>query len=123
MRAVCNFSRQSGLTLFETLLATAVLGVVFLGLVAALGGSFLAAEAAYASTRSQNLARRVMEEVVETDFEDLLGLDGNVVEEDGFTAEISAVEVTPGLRLIEVLVRKPGTHTATTRLLTYRARR
>jgi len=123
MTSRCGRPAEVGLTLFETLIATAVLGIVFLGLLAAMGDSFLANHAAYASTRSQHFAGRVMEEIIESGFDDLLSLDGNVVEEDGFTAAIDVVESAQNLRLIEVTVTRPGSHTATTRLLTYRAKR
>ena len=115
--------REAGLTLFETLLATAVVGTVFLGLLAAMGGSFVATGASYASTRSQNLAKRVMEEVLENAFDNLLSLDGTTVQENGYTAVVSVTEPATNLRLVEVIVTKPGAHTANTRLLTYRARR
>jgi len=114
---------DDGLTLFETLIATAVLGMVFLGLLAAMGDSFIVGRAAYTCSRSQNLATRVMEETIENDFDDLLGLDGNVIEEGVFTATINVVESARNLRLIEVTVTSPNAHLATTRLLTYRARR
>jgi len=114
---------DDGLTLFETLIATAVLGVVFLGLLAAMGDSLLAGRAAYTCSRSQNLATRVMEEAIENHFDDLLTLDGTVIEEDGFTATINVVESARNLRLLEVTVTAPGSHLGRTRLLTYRARR
>jgi len=114
---------QAGLTLFEILLSAAILGIVFVGLSAAMGGAMLADNASYASTRSESLAKRVLEEVLETEFDNLLSLDGNTVTQDQFVATIHVVESTANLRLIEVTVAKEGTHTGTTRLLTYKARR
>lgn len=114
---------EAGLTLFETLLSTAVLGIVSLGLLAAMGDSFIAGHVNYHASRSQNLAKRVMEEVLENHFDNLLSLDGNVIREQGFTATIHVVDSAKNLRLIEVVVTRPGTPAATTRLLTYRAAR
>ena len=123
VRAPRHLTLESGLTLFEVLIAAAVLGMVFLGLLAAMGDSFLANRAAYASTRSQNLAKCVMEETLQTTFDNLLSLDGDTVTQDGFTATVHVLESTADLRLIEVTVAKAGTHTGTTRLLTYRCKR
>ncbi len=116
-------SGERGLTLFETLLATAALGMLFLGLLAAMGDSFIATGASYASTRSQDLAKRVMEEVLDNSFDNLLSLDGTEVHDHGYTAAVSVTEPATNLRLIEVAVTKPGAHTANTRLLTYKAQR
>ncbi len=113
----------AGFTILEILIATAILGIVFVGLLAALGDTFVADQAAYASARSRNLAQRVMEEVVHTAFDNLLSLDGDTITQDGFTVTVRVVASTPDLRLVEVTAAKPGTLTGTTRLLTYRARR
>jgi Tfp pilus assembly protein PilV len=114
---------ERALTLFEVLLATAVLSMVFLGLLAAIGDSFIAGQSAYTATRSRNLAERIMEETAASPFDTLLNLDGATVSQDGFTATIGVVDTTMDLRLIEVVVTRPGAHLGATRLLTYRARR
>ncbi len=116
-------SNRSGFSLVEVIVAAGILSLVVLGVLAATNGSFMADRAAANTTRSQAIARHAMEECLNTLFDDLLNLDGDTTTVDGFTVDISVVQSSVDLRIIEVTVDKPAAPGSRTRLLMLRSAR
>ncbi len=112
---------ETGFTLFEVVLAAAILALLMLGVLAATNGSFLADRAAGNATRSQAIARQTMEECLATDYNDLLNLNGNTATVQGFTVTITVMQSTVDTRLVEVVVDKAGAVGARTRLVALRS--
>jgi type II secretory pathway component PulJ len=110
-------------TLFETLLAAAILSLVTVGVLSAVNGAFLADRTAANTTSSQTIAKRVMEESLGTAYDDLLNLHGNTAVVDGFTVQVAVVQQGIDVRLIEVTVTKRGAPGGRTRLVMLRAAR
>lgn len=114
---------RAGFTLFETVLAAAILSLVMLGVLAGVNNSFLADKAAAGATSSQTIARRIMEECLAVAYDDLLNLNGNTTTVDGFTTRVTVIQSATDLRLIEVTVDRPGATSSSTRLLMLRSAR
>ena len=102
-------SRRSGrraFTLLEVMCASAIAVVGIVGLISSLTTSLLASRSSYEMTQAFNSARRVMEETIDNDFDNLLVLNGSsiAIPDTKHTAVISVDEVGVDLRRIEVRI-------------------
>ena len=99
---------NSGFSLIEVMIAMVIVVILALGLATSMCAAFLADSAAKNKTAAINTAQRLMEEIEQVDYGDLLSLhEDAVIDDDGMTLKISVTEVMVGMVMIEVSACRP----------------
>ena len=99
---------NSGFSLIEVMVAMVIVIILALGLASSMGAAFLADSSAKNKTAAINTAQRLIEEIEQVDYGDLLSLhEDAVINDDGMALKISVTEVMVGMVMIEVSACRP----------------
>ena len=120
---------EGGFTLIEITVALAVVAITALGVLSCLSTGYAVDREATNTMAAHNLARRVMEELLNAPFVDLItNYDNTQVVQDGLDANIKVERVLPAtgtasLLRLQVAVRVSGGSRDLVKLVTLRANR
>ena len=99
---------NSGFSLIEVMIAMVIVIILALGLASSMCAAFLADSAAKNKTAAVNAAQRLIEEIEQVDYGDLLSLHEDAVINDyGIALKISVTEVMVGMVMVEVSACRP----------------
>ena len=94
--------RQGGLSLLKVTVAFLVLSSVVLGLFGGLANAVRAQRDTRAEFQSNQLRDRMVEELQSVAFDGLIGFDGTYVDQNDHRADLTVVQLEPGLIQVQV---------------------
>ena len=100
--------RDAGQTLLEVMIGTVIIVILAMGLASSMGAAFMADAAARSTAASTHACQRVMEEIWQLDYSDVLACDGDaILTPQGVALKISAAEAMVGMILLEACACRP----------------